>query len=938
MLRKILRWAGIAYVIYLALSVVVLLPALNILPARYVEETYGRRLTSEIILFNPFSLALEARQVELPEKDGTPFVGLHRARVDLSLESLWKPGIVLDQIDVDQFHLHVRQLADGTLNFADLVPPESEEPEPAESGALPGVTIHDFRFQARQIRLTDERREKPFTTHFDDLLVEVRELSTILEEGKPYRIDAYSERGGELHWEGDLSVPGQYSEGTVTLANIDLHTLWRLAEPWVAFELTAGRLGLGGHYSIRWRDGFEYAVSAGNLRLSDLAVEPKEPGALPDTGVTLAALEVDGISVDGQRQHVSVDSVDIDAPGASGWQEGERISLVELFVPPSTDAAEAAVDPDEAASGPPWTAELAGVRVTDGRFGWRSGFTDPPALSVTPIEATVGTLRWPLEGDTALSLSLAVNEQARVTLEGALALGTGNGEIAYSLEGLPLGWFNPNFPTELKAKINDGSLAVAGRANLETFAPARIRGGGSIVNFSGGIQGEEASLTSWETVRWEELEVDVANRAVSLQRLLIDNYSGRLHIREDGTINTQKVWQEEVGEQAEELAEEMELDQTWTASVPVIRITDSELDFMDESLPIHFRTVIGDLNGEVLGISTAAGAVTEVDVQGSVDGYAPVLLSGSAEPFSQPPALDLALTFDGVDMALLTPYSGTYAGRAIERGLLHLDLEYSLAEGRLQGNNQVLIKQLKLGKKVDSDKALDLPLDLALALLTDMNGVIDLTVPVSGDLDDPQFDIGSVIAGAFVNLLTKAVTAPFALLASLVGSEEDLQRVNFASGSSALDETAQGRLAELASALSQRPGVTLVIMGRLHPEADVKKLQEQLLSAELVAAGVSQQQVDSKGPDWEKAIGERYGAIAPDDGAEATIGQQFRAVRDRITVPPAALEELLEARAVAVKTYLVNQAGLSADRAVIQQVAVDDPANQLSGVELDIDT
>ena len=125
----------------------------------------------------------------------------------------------------------------------------------------------------------------------------------------------------------------------------------------------------------------------------------------------------------------------------------------------------------------------------------------------------------------------------------------------------------------------------------------------------------------------------------------------------------------------------------------------------------------------------------EIDMAGSVDGYAPVALVGTAAPLNTPPALDLTLTFDGVDMALLTPYSGTYAGYAIERGLLNLDLAYSLQEGQLDGNNKVVIEQLKLGDKVDSEQALDLPLELALALLTDINGVIDIALPVSGNLD-----------------------------------------------------------------------------------------------------------------------------------------------------------------------------------------------------------
>ncbi len=937
MLRTLLRGAGIAYAIYLALCVLVLMPALNFLPHWFVKQQYGRELSSEIILFNPFTLALEARQVAMPERDGSPFASLAGARVDLSLESLWHSGWVFDRVALDQLYLHLRRLPDGTPNFADLLPADSGEEEPAEPGAIPGITIRDLRFQARQIRLTDESREQPFSTHFDDLGIAVQDLSTVLEDGKPYSVDAYDEDGGHLHWEGVVSVPGQFSAGKIALSDLGLRAAWRLMEPWLSFELTDGRLSLEGLYSLDWREGFVYRVSDGGLHLAELSIDPKQASDLTDTGVALPALDVTGIEIDGARQHLKIADVTVENLVATGWMEGERISLAELFAPPAAGQ-EPAAEPGSEEAGPSWTAELVTARLTGGRINWRSEFTAPARLTVAPIEAKVDNLRWPLQEETAVSLAVTVNETARASIEGALALATGKGGIDYALESVPLAWFNPNFPTALKAEITDGALTLGGRMEMDEFAPTHIRGGGNVTGFAGSIQGEEASVTSWETVRWEELEVDLAQRSVSLQRLLIDNYSGRLHIREDGTINTQKLWQEEVGEKAEELAEDLELDTAWTVSIPVIRVTDSQIDFMDESLPIRFRTVVGDLDGEVLGISTRPGQVAEVDIHGSVDGYAPVVLTGSAEPFTQPPALDLALTFDGVDMALLTPYSGTYAGYAIDRGLLNLDLRYSLHEGHLEGQNNVVINQLKLGAKVDSDKALDLPLELALALLTDLNGVIDLAVPVSGDLDNPEFGLGSVIAGAFVNLLTKAITAPFALLANLVGTEEDLQRINFASGSSELDEAARSKLVELNSALTQRPGITLVITGTLHPEADVRKLREQLLAAELVAEGIAPEQIEGKGPDWEQAIGKRYAALAPPDGAEATIGQQYRAVRDQVPVPEAELEALLQARAVAVKAFLVNEMGLAADRAVIDQISLDDEAQQFSGVELGLDT
>ncbi len=321
------------------------------------------------------------------------------------------------------------------------------------------------------------------------------------------------------------------------------------------------------------------------------------------------------------------------------------------------------------------------------------------------------------------------------------------------------------------------------------------------------IEEGEKALTSWNSLRWKKLAVDLNQKELILEELLVDNYSGRLHIYSDGTVNAQRALTAE-SESSQENASTQENEpsgEPWSFSIPSISITDSALDFMDESLPIPFRTVIGKLNGGVSGLGSKATDEAIVDLTGSVDGYAPVKLTGTARPLAQAPALDLGLTFDGVDLARLTPYSGTYAGHAIDRGVLNLDLHYQLNDSKLVGSNQVVIEQLKLGDKVESEQAVNLPLGLAIALLTDANGVIDLAIPVSGNIDDPKFGLGSVIFSALVNIITKAITAPFSLLANLIGSEEDLQRVTFSSGTAQLDEAGKSKLMDGFTVCLQTP-------------------------------------------------------------------------------------------------------------------------------------
>ena len=316
------------------------------------------------------------------------------------------------------------------------------------------------------------------------------------------------------------------------------------------------------------------------------------------------------------------------------------------------------------------------------------------------------------------------------------------------------------------------------------------------------------------------------------------------------------------------------------------------------------------------------------------------MLKGSAAPFSERPDFDLKLTFDGVDMAGLSPYSSTYAGYKIDRGLLALELDYTLKNDELKGNNSVVIDKLKLGEKIASDKAVNLPLALALAILTDANGVIDMQVPVAGDVNSPSFELSGVIFKAFINILTKAITSPFTLLAGLVDSKQDLQFIDFASGSVALNDTSSEKLTQLSGALAQRPSLSLIITGRVNIEADRERLQKDALNVQLLEDGVSPEEINTKGPQWQRAISKRHKRYARSISGsnEPNIEEQYRQLVGAVAVPDEALIGLAEQRAVAVKTYLVNQSGIAANRAVIAKVSLDPKASDFGGVELGIES
>ena len=233
------------------------------------------------------------------------------------------------------------------------------------------------------------------------------------------------------------------------------------------------------------------------------------------------------------------------------------------------------------------------------------------------------------------------------------------------------------------------------------------------------------------------------------------------------------------------------------------------MNFADFSTRPHFATGIQDLAGTVKGISGRPGARGELKLDGKVDRYAPVTIAGSMEFLAATRYADVKMSFKNMELTGLSPYSGKFAGYIIDKGKLSVDLGYHIVDRKLEATHRVVINQLQLGDRVDSPEATSLPVKLAIALLKDKDGVIDLDLPVNGSLDDPQFKLGPIIWKVVVNLITKIVTSPFKLLGSLFGGGDEVSYIDFAAGSATLDPTGRGKIASLVKALDSRPALNL---------------------------------------------------------------------------------------------------------------------------------
>ena len=251
------------------------------------------------------------------------------------------------------------------------------------------------------------------------------------------------------------------------------------------------------------------------------------------------------------------------------------------------------------------------------------------------------------------------------------------------------------------------------------------------------------------------------------------------------------------------------------------------IEFIDESVTPRFTSKMLETGGRISGLSSEADTTAEVDLIGRLNNHAPLEITGRINPLATELFVDLKVSLRDMDLSPLTPYSGKYVGYTIEKGKLFVDTKYLIKGNKIKAETSFFLDQFNFGEAVESEKALKLPVKMAIALLKDRKGEIHLDLPVSGDLDDPEFSIGPVIFKMIMNLIVKAVSSPFALLGAMFGGGEELSFVEFDYGSSLLTEATVAKLATLAKAMVDRPALKLEITGRVDAEKDREALIQQ---------------------------------------------------------------------------------------------------------------
>ncbi|HMK22674.1 MAG TPA: DUF748 domain-containing protein, partial [Terriglobales bacterium] len=608
----------------------------------------------------------------------------------------------------------------------------------------------------------------------------------------------------------------------------------------------------------------------------------------------------------------------------------------------------------------PWLVKIDQVNINNYGITLEDRLPSTPArLMIKPLNVKLTNVSSKLDTTVALDLSAQVNETGKVAVKGDLIADPLTFNLDLDVDTIALPPLQPYLDKVAQLDLKSGSAGVKGHLTYGpkkgTTPQMRFNGTAGIADLLTQDKVLNKDFLRWNGLTFNGVTFEWEPTSVAITEIVATKPYVRFIIGPDRTTNIQHLFAKPDSEaRVEEPPPSMAGSATQSSSPPVpvriglIRFVDGSAHFADFSLKPIIDTGIYGLNGTIKGLSSKELTKADVSLDGKVDKYAPVAVKGTINPLTSEAFTDIGMSFKNVELTTVSPYATKFGGYPITKGKLSLDLRYKLAKHLLDAENNVVIEQLTLGDKVEGPDATSLPVKLAIALLKDRKGIIDIDLPVRGDLNDPDFKYGKVLLGVLINLVTKAVTSPFSLVGGLVGgSGEELRVVEFPAGARTLTSAEENKLKTLGKALEERPGLRLEIAGAADPKADRTALAEQKLHRDLLAlrpagtSGAAKQtggEVDfSRLPESEqsdliktlylKKFGKLPESPSTAGQAEKPAPVSIQTLKDRllgeITIDEGELRLLAQERSRRIQEFLITQGGTPPERLYLLDIKID---------------
>ncbi len=943
--------------IYSLLGFLVIPAVLSDQIPKIAKENFNRTAVVKEIKFNPFSMEFTLNGFELKNLDDSTFVSFEQFYTNVAVvQSIKDLTLTIDQVILNQPYGLIKRNKQGDFNFTDLKGNAEPEKEPETNDQIFPVTITLISIKQGKFKWEDDLYSKPQREEIYPLNLDINNFTTIAQKQSQLGFSLKLISGGTLDWQGNITLTPLKSSGKIKLDKVDFHKVWQLfLQDSVNFEILKGTELIEADYALTdTANGMQLLINNAHVNLYDFQLSEKG-NAQPL--IDVPDFKLSGISFDLLNKNVEIDKVSGKNAKFKAWLDTQGIiNYQPLFSMDSTDTPVSNQEPNQTVANSdkePWKVKVNQFELTN----YSVNFTDnslatPALLNLSSINLTATALTSKSGANLPFDLTLKFNQTGNIAIKGGAVLDPFSSRLKINLKDIALNDFQPYIDPFARLDIISGlfnlDASVVMQPKADNPLAISFTGDSQITNFISKNRVTGKEILNWKKLSLSEVSLDLDAQKYTIAKVKIDRLYSRVLIRKDKSLNINDIAIPEHKKQKPALEKKQNTEKGKikpSFKIAKFEITRGVSDFSDRSLILPFSVHINNLKGSINGISSKKNATIKIDLNGRVANLAPVLIKGKITPDNGNSEFDLS--FKSMPLPMMSPYMAEFAGRKIEKGNMSLDLQYKIQGKKLDASNNLLIDQLVLGEEVDNPEATSLPLGLAIALLEDADGKINLNVPITGDLDNPEFSVGSIIFDALINVLTKIVTSPFYAISSLIEGDEDVSKITFSAGVALLDDNQQKKLDGLVTALAKRPALKLEIKGAAFTDKDWPYLQAESLEKQLL-----QMRADELNKDTDKKVlvqsltpnqEERNQVLAdlfiqkfPDLGDRSFLGKpqllnpemgDFFVVAEtklKEIIPPDTqrLNELATARAQAIAKHLVEK-NIDVERVFLLHVVTD---------------
>lgn len=811
-----------------------------------MEQRFDAQLRVEKIEINPFVLSLKIKQLELDNPQGKPTARVAEIYTNFQLSSLFRLALTFDEIRLSSPELFVARDKAGNMDFSYLLVSDEAagKDEPGkenlndEQDAEPlQALIYQFSIQDWVVNWSDDMPITPVQTRFGPITIDVNELNTLPDRSGQQSVSISTQNLGTLSWTGDIQLNPLRSSGNAQLKDATFELVSTYLRHQTGLELVDGSAELELDYEVYTTESGELKANINNVNMSlnELLINTFADGTGFDFAgkdqqvLSLPELQINNGEFLWPERVVSLESISLSKPKINLTRSADGVFNIQpsAVLNDEQNAQEGTAEKDDSQPRKPWKLSLGNFVVTNLGLDLQDNAIVPAdSIGISNFNLDVKNISNTPDTQFPTSLNLQTMRGGSVSLNGTVsALPAPSFELDMIVDAMELEGLHPYIKQYAHVLMRSGALNINGKISGNPEDTLQFKGTLDVTDLDVGQSINGQQLLSWDSFKADDIDFSLTQQKLNVSTLIFDKLYGDILINEDGRLNVGEIKKADSnppksnatsageGEDADESA--------FNVNIGEVLLTHASANFQDLSLPLPFAVKIDDLNGKMTTISTESREASRVSFEGKVDEFGLARVNGSLLPADPSNNTDISLIFENINVPKFTPYSIPFAGRKVQSGKLDLTLGYKVANGELMGENSIVLRDFELGEEVPHPDALNLPYGLAIALLKDVNGTIDIDLPVSGNVDEPDFSYGGVVMKALGNLLVKIIASPFNALGSLLGIEaSELEHIKYVDGRFDLTPPEMEKAVKLTEALALRPELQLRFAGVVDVAAD----------------------------------------------------------------------------------------------------------------------